>query len=301
MRQMKTKNALILFLTAFIWGTAFVAQSLGMDNMEPFAFNGIRSIIGGIALLPCIFILDKLGMGKENKGTRKDLILGGICCGVLLFAASSLQQHGIRYTTAGKAGFITAFYIVLVPVLGIFFKKKTGWKIWTAVAIALVGLYFLCITESFHVGKGDVYIFLCALLFSLHILTIDYFAPRTDGVKMSCIQFFVAGILSIPPMLLTETTTISAVRASMGPILYAGVLSCGVAYTLQIIGQKNMNPAVASLILSLESCISVLAGWAVLGEQLSARESLGCVLMFAAIILAQLPDKKEESYCENTQ
>ena len=159
MRQMKTKNALILFLTAFIWGTAFVAQSLGMDNMEPFAFNGIRSIIGGIALLPCIFILDKLGMGKENKGTRKDLILGGICCGVLLFAASSLQQHGIRYTTAGKAGFITAFYIVLVPVLGIFFKKKTGWKIWTAVAIALVGLYFLCITESFHVGKGDVYIF----------------------------------------------------------------------------------------------------------------------------------------------
>lgn len=300
---MKTKNALILFLTAFIWGTAFVAQSLGMDYMGPFAFNGIRSIIGGIALLPCIFLLNKLNPdgGSEEKGTRKDLILGGVCCGVLLFAASSLQQIGIQYTTAGKAGFITAFYIVLVPVLGIFFKKKTGWKIWTAIAIALVGLYFLCITESFSIGKGDVYIFFCALLFSMHILVIDYFAPKADGVKMSCIQFFVAGILSIPPMLLTETTTVSDITASMGPLLYAGVLSCGVAYTLQIIGQKNMNPAIASLILSLESCISVLAGWVILGEQLSARETLGCVLMFVAIILAQLPEKSAPEYCENSQ
>lgn len=300
---MKTKNALILFLTAFIWGTAFVAQSLGMDYMGPFAFNGIRSIIGGIALLPCIFLLNTLNPdgGSEEKGTRKDLILGGVCCGVLLFAASSLQQIGIQYTTAGKAGFITAFYIVLVPVLGIFFKKKTGWKVWTAIVIALVGLYFLCITESFSIGKGDVYIFFCALLFSMHILVIDYFAPKADGVKMSCIQFFVAGILSIPPMLLTETTTVSDITASMGPLLYAGVLSCGVAYTLQIIGQKNMNPAIASLILSLESCISVLAGWVILGEQLSARETLGCVLMFVAIILAQLPEKSAPEYCENSQ
>ena len=300
---MKTKNALILFLTAFIWGTAFVAQSLGMDYMGPFAFNGIRSIIGGIALLPCIFLLNNLNPdgGSEEKGTRKDLILGGVCCGVLLFAASSLQQIGIQYTTAGKAGFITAFYIVLVPVLGIFFKKKTGWKVWTAIVIALVGLYFLCITESFSIGKGDVYIFFCALLFSMHILVIDYFAPKADGVKMSCIQFFVAGILSIPPMLLTETTTVSDITASMGPLLYAGVLSCGVAYTLQIIGQKNMNPAIASLILSLESCISVLAGWVILGEQLSARETLGCVLMFVAIILAQLPEKSAPEYCENSQ
>jgi len=302
MKKEQIKGSLLLFLAAIIWGVAFVAQSVGMDYVGPFTFNCVRTLIGGLVLIPCIAFLNRGKVKKKTDFTeKKRLLLGGICCGVALTTGSTLQQFGIMYTTVGKAGFITAFYIVLVPVLGIFFKKKTGWKIWTAVAIALVGLYFLCITESFHVGKGDVYIFLCALLFSLHILTIDYFAPRTDGVKMSCIQFFVAGILSIPPMLLTETTTISAVRASMGPILYAGVLSCGVAYTLQIIGQKNMNPAVASLILSLESCISVLAGWAVLGEQLSARESLGCVLMFAAIILAQLPDKKEESYCENTQ
>ncbi|MDY5986828.1 MAG: DMT family transporter [Lachnoclostridium sp.] len=302
---MKTKNALILFLTAFIWGTAFVAQSVGMDYMGPFGFNGIRSVIGGIALLPCIFLLDKLGLSSKGTGSRKDLITGGIACGVLLFAASSLQQIGIQYTSAGKAGFITAFYIVLVPVFGIFLKKKIGWKVWVAVVMALAGLYFLCITESFSIGKGDVYIFFCALLFTLHILTIDYFAPKVDGVKMSCIQFFMAGILSVPPMLIFENNSFSGIMASWIPLLYAGVLSCGVAYTLQIIGQKNMNPAVASLILSLESCISVLAGWAILGEQLSSRELFGCVLMFGAIILAQIPDKAQEkeqkSFCENLQ
>lgn len=291
---MKTKNALILFLTAFIWGTAFVAQSVGMDHLGPFAFNGIRNFIGGIALLPCILLLDKLKLMDEGTGDKKDLVLGGICCGIFLFAASSLQQIGIQYTTAGKAGFITAFYIVLVPVLGIFLKQKTGWKVWLAVVIAIVGLYFLCITESFSIGKGDIYIFLCALVYAGHILVIDYFAPKTNGVKMSCIQFFVSGILSVPFMMIFETTTVEAVFASWGPILYAGVLSSGVAYTLQIIGQKNVNPAIASLILSLESCISVLAGWAILGEQLSSRELTGCVLMFAAIILAQLPDKKAQ-------
>lgn len=290
---MKTKNALLLFLTAFIWGTAFVAQSLGMDHMEPFAFNGIRSFIGGFTLLPCIWLLKKVNPSEKPAGTRKDLIQGGICCGVLLFFASSAQQIGIQYTTAGKAGFITAFYIVLVPVLGIFLHKKTGWKVWVGIALALVGLYFLCITESFSIGKGDVAVFVCALIFSLHILVIDYFAPKVDGVKMSCIQFFVVGIISIPAMLLTEIPTVADIRSSIGPLLYAGVMSCGVAYTLQIIGQKNMNPAIASLILSLESCISVLAGWAILGEQLSRREITGCIFMFAAIILAQIPDKKE--------
>lgn len=290
---MKTKNALLLLLTSIIWGTSFVAQSVGMDFMGPFAFNGLRCIIGGIALLPCIFIMDRVNPEAKEQvsGTRRDLVIGGISCGIVLFAASSLQQIGIQYTTAGKAGFVTAFYIVLVPVLGIFLKKKTGWKVWTAVAIALVGLYFLCITESFSIGKGDVYVFFCALLFSVHILVIDHFSPKVDGVKMSCIQFFVAGIISIVPMTAMETTTISGITASLVPLLYAGVLSCGVGYTLQIIGQKNMNPAIASLILSLESCISVLAGWAILGEQLSAREMFGCVLMFAAIILAQLPEK----------
>lgn len=290
---MKTKNALILVLTAFIWGTAFVAQSVGMDYLGPFTFNGVRSIIGGVALLPCIVLLQMFnGKSSENQGTRKGLVLGGIACGLLLFAASSLQQIGIQYTTAGKAGFITACYIVIVPVLGIFLKKKTGLKVWAAVVIALVGLYFLCMTEKFTVGKGDILIFVCALVFSLHILVIDYFSPKVDGVKMSCIQFFVCGFASLPFMFLLETPRVEAMLDGWMPLLYAGVLSCGVAYTLQIIGQKNVNPAIASLILSLESCFSVLAGWVVLGERLSVRESIGCVLMFTAIILAQLPGKE---------
>ncbi len=293
---MKTKNAFMLILTAFIWGTAFVAQSMGMDYLGPFTFNGVRSMIGGIALLPCIALLNKInGASGKRSGSKKDLIIGGIACGLLLFAASSLQQVGIQYTTAGKAGFITAFYIVIVPVLGIFLRKKTGWKVWLAVLLALTGLYFLCMTGKFSVGKGDLLIFLCALVFSLHILVIDYFSPRADGVKMSCIQFFVCGLASLPFMMTMETPRLSAMLEGILPLLYAGVLSCGVAYTLQIVGQKNVNPAVASLILSLESCFSVLAGWLVLGERLSVRESIGCVLMFTAIILAQLPDKKKRT------
>ena len=290
---MKTKNACMLILTAFIWGTAFVAQSVGMDYLGPFTFNGVRNLIGGAALLPCIAFLGRGNRGNAP-GSRKDLIVGGVCCGVLLFAASSLQQIGLVYTTAGKSGFITAFYIVIVPVLGIFLRQKVGWKIWTAVGIALVGLYFLCITEGFSVNMGDFYVFLCALLFSLHILVIDHFAPRVDGVKMSCIQFFVCGLISLIPMFALETPTISGLLAGWFPLFYAGVLSCGVGYTLQIVGQKNVNPTVASLLLSLESCFSVLAGWIILGERLSVREGMGCVLMFAAIILAQLPEKKKE-------
>ncbi len=284
----------MLFLTAFIWGTAFVAQSVGMDYLGPFGFNGIRSLIGGVALLPCIYILEKINKRAfREEGSTKTLIAGGLCCGLALFAASSMQQIGIQYTTAGKAGFVTAFYIVLVPVFGMLLGKRTGWKVWLAVVMALAGLYFLCITESFSVGRGDIYVFIGSLLFAVHILIIDYFAPRTDGVKMSCIQFFVAGILSMFPMAVLETTTVEGIVRGWGPLLYAGVLSCGVAYTLQIIGQKNMDPTVASLILSLESSISVLAGWVILGERLSVREGLGCVLMFAAIILAQLPEKTD--------
>ena len=292
---MRPKNAFMLILTAFIWGTAFVAQSVGMDYLGPFTFNGVRSLIGGVALIPCIWLLQKLNDKSEpvtEERNRKDLLIGGISCGVLLFAARSLQQVGIQYTTAGKAGFITAFYIVFVPVLGIFLGKKTGWKVWTAVILALAGLYFLCITEKFTIGKGDIFLFACAMVFSLHILVIDYFSPKVEGVKMSCVQFLVCGIISLPFMFLLETPRMGAIVDAAWPLLYAGVLSCGVAYTLQIIGQKNVNPAIASLILSLESCFSVLAGWVILGEKLSVRESIGCILMFAAIILAQLPDKK---------
>ena len=295
---MKTKNAVLLFTAAFIWGTAFVAQSVGMDYLEPFTFNGVRCLIGAIALLPCIWFFNR-GKEKENKindeNAKRDLIKGGIACGILLFAASSLQQIGLVYTAAGKAGFITAFYIVLVPVFGIFLHKKIGWKVWTAVAIALAGLYFLCITEAFTIGVGDIYVFLCALIFSVHILVVDHYAPKVDGVKLSCIQFLVAGIVSIPFMLILESPKMGNMMTSWFPLIYAGVFSCGIAYTLQILGQKNVNPAIASLILSLESCFSVLSGWVILGERLSARETIGCIMMFAAIILAQIPDKKSSA------
>ena len=252
---MKMKNAFMLLLTAFIWGTAFVAQSVGMDYLGPISFNGVRNIVGGVALIPCVALFQKLNGKSEavNVYKREDLLKGGITCGLLLFLASTLQQMGLQYTTAGKGGFITAFYIVIVPMLGIFLKKRIGWRVWLAVGIAILGLYYLCITETLSIGKGDILIFMCALVFSLHILVIDHFSPKVDGVKMSCIQFFVAGIVALPFMFIFETPTISGIIAGIYPILYAGVLSSGVAYTLQIVGQKNMNPAIASLILSLES------------------------------------------------
>lgn len=292
---MKAKNGLMLALTAFIWGTAFVAQSVGMDYLGPFTFNGVRSMIGGIALLPCIAVLRRVNGQRTEASDRRAMLAGGILCGLLLFVASSLQQIGIQYTTAGKAGFVTACYIIIVPVLGVFLKKRIGLPVWAAVALSITGLYFLCITEGFSVGKGDAIIFLCAVVFAVHILVIDYFSPKVDGVKMSCIQFFVCGIASLPFMFVLEAPTIKGMLEGYAPLLYAGVMSCGLAYTLQIVGQRNVSPAIASLILSLESCFSVLAGWIVLGEQLSAREIFGCILMFGAIILAQMPGREEEA------
>ena len=296
---------MLLLLTAAIWGVAFVAQSVGMDYVGPFTFNTVRSLLGGIVLIPCIVLLKRIDVGSKDTagaaehasgdpaGQRKVLLTGGVACGVLLCIASNLQQFGIMYTSVGKSGFITAMYIVLVPVLGIFLKKKAGIKIWCSVAIAVGGLYLLCMTDSgFSIQKGDLLLLLGAVIFSFHILTIDYFSPKVDGVKMSCIQFFTCGILSMVCMFLFEQPQIGAILQAWMPIVYAGVLSCGVAYTLQIVGQKGMNPTVASLILSMESVISVIAGWLILHQKLSGRELLGCVLMFAAIILVQLPERK---------
>ena len=209
-------------------------------------------------------------------------------------SASAFQQLGIQYTTVGHAGFITACYIILVPIINlIFFKKKCNPVIWLAVILSLAGLYLLCMTDGFTMNKGDFLVLICSILYALHILVIDYFSPRTDGVKMSGIQFLVCGLLSTVPALIFETSSLNNILQAWAPILYAGVLSSGVAYTLQIIGQKNMNPTVASLILSLESCISVIAGWILLGQKLGLREFGGCVLMFSAILLAQLPEKKQ--------
>ena len=299
MSKFTLRQSLLLLLTATIWGVAFVAQSVGMDYVGPFTFSAVRALIGAVVLIPCIVLLKKVNR-EENRtegkaADRKVLVTGGIACGVLLCVACNLQQFGIMYTSVGKAGFITAMYIVLVPVLGIFLKKKVGAKIWCGVLIAVVGLYLLCMAGSgFSIQKGDFLLMLCAVVFSLHILVIDYFSPKTDGVKLSCIQFLTCGILSGICMFLFEKPQLSNILAAWMPILYAGVLSCGVAYTLQIIGQKGLNPTVASLILSMESVISVIAGWLILGQKLSSRELLGCVLMFAAIILVQLPSKKKE-------
>lgn len=298
-QQLQLKNSLLLLLTATIWGVAFVAQSVGMDYVGPFTFNAVRSIIGALVLLPVIRVLDRQKPVQnltpaEKKAGQKTLISGGVCCGIFLCLASNFQQLGIQYTTVGKAGFITACYIVIVPILGLFMKKKCSPFIWAAVVMALIGLYLLCITDGFSIGKGDFLVLICAVLFSLHILVIDYFSPKVDGVKMSCIQFFVCGILSGIPAVILEHPQISSIFSAWMPILYAGVMSCGVAYTLQIVGQKGMNPTVASLILSLESCISVLAGWLILRQNLSGREILGCIIMFGAIILAQLPQKSTE-------
>ena len=302
MKKMTGKNILMLFLTAFIWGSAFVAQSVGMDYVGPFTFSCVRSFIGGIFLIPCIWFLDQWrakndGTEGEKKAVSKEEkkmeLLGGICCGLALCVATNLQQIGMQYTTVGKAGFITALYIVLVPIFGIFLKKKVEARIWVSVMISVVGLYLLCITDKLVLGKGDTLVLLCAVVFMIHILVIDYFSPKADGVRIACIQFFITGILSAIPMFLFETPRLSDIFAAAVPVLYAGVLSSGVAYTLQIVAQKDADPTVASLILSLESVFSVLGGWMILGQKLSIREIAGCILMFSAIILAQLPEKSK--------
>lgn len=292
MKKEQIRGSLLLLLAAIIWGSAFVAQSVGMDYVGPFTFNSVRSLIGGFVLIPCIAFLNRGKQKRKMNATeKKRLLIGGICCGIALTLGSTLQQIGIMYTSVGKAGFITAFYIIIVPILGLFLGKKCGLSVWISVLIALVGLYFLCITESFSIGKGDIYVFIGAIAFSIHILVIDHFTQFNDGVKMSCIQFFVCGIICFVPMILFEHPQVSTILQAWQPILYAGVLSCGVAYTLQIVGQKGMNPTIASLILSLESVTSVIAGFIILHQNLSQREMIGCVLMFIAIVLAQLPEK----------
>ena len=298
MKQLPAKNLCILFLTALIWGTAFVAQSVGMDHIGPFAFNAARSFVGGVALIPVILFFDRFKTTEkkvEERTNKNVLLLGGLCCGLALGVASCLQQVGIKYTTVGKAGFITAMYIVIVPILGLFLGKKVGVKLWASVVIAIVGLYLLCMSGTLTLQKGDLLVILCAFAFSIHIMIIDHFSPMADGVKMSCLQFFAAGLVSLIPMFIAEGAPAAGdLLRSWMPVLYCGVLSSGVAYTLQIIGQRGVNPTIASLVLSLESVISVLAGWAILGQTMSGREILGCVLMFAAIVLAQLPDRREQ-------
>ena len=301
MKNIKIRNSLLLVLTALIWGSSFVAQSEGGDVVGPFSFNCVRSIIGGIVLIPVIAVIDRIKPSPRRPKTpaeRKQLLIGGICCGAMLFLASTMQQLGMFMgTTAGKSGFLTACYILIVPVLGIFFKRKCTWNIWVGILITLGGLYLLCINETLTFAASDMVTLGCALLFAGHIMVIDHFSPLVDGVRMSCIQFLVCGILGFFPMLFREVLPVGVTNwaASFASVqawialLYSGVMSCGVAYTLQIVAQNGLNPTLASMIMSLESVFSVLAGWVVLNETLGFKEIMGCVLIFAAILLAQIP------------
>jgi len=312
MKYKKLISSLLLILAALIWGVAFVAQSVGMKYIGPYTFSFIRCMIGAVVLLPVIYFMRDKNSSTKNTGKKNNrtLIIGGTLCGICLCVATNLQQFGLLYSSSGKAGFITTCYIVMVPIIGIFFKKKTHLNIWIGVLIALIGMYFLCILADdgsvntireiiylniagIRINIGELYLVLCAITFSFHIITIDHFSPLTDGIKLSCIQFFVSGLLSGVAMLIYEKASMTAVIDALIPILYTGILSSGVAYTLQIIGQKNLNPTVASLLMSLESVISVLAGWIILGQSLSAYEIIGCILIFCAVVLAQLPVKKK--------
>ncbi len=301
-------NALLL-LAAFIWGLSFVAQSEGMKYIGPFAFIGIRSMLAGVSLAIFLGVRALVTSGKRRvkesvqsipedaaeakRERRKNLFLGGGCCGVILFAATMLQQIGILHTNEpGKAGFITALYLILVPLAGIFFRKKIGLKIWIAVVLGVCGMYLLCITEGFHMATGDLYLLGCAFVFTLHILVIDHFSPKVDGVVMSCIQFLLCGVFGMTGMFLTETVELSHVLSAWLPLVFSGVFSGGIAYTLQIVAQKDTEPAIASLLMSLESVFAVFGEWLILGQLLSGREFAGCGLMFAGIILTQLPEKQ---------
>ncbi len=290
----RLRTTLLPIIAAFLWGTTFVAQNIAADYMPPMAFNAARSFIATFALLGVVWVLSKIK--KEpfipKKEERKPLALGGLFCGIALTIAANLQQAGLADTDAGKAGFITALYIVLVPIAGIFFKKKAPLTVWIAVVIAAAGLYFLCIKEDFTIQFSDFLVFLCAVAFTAHILVIDHYTQIVDGVRLSCMQFFVTAILSSALSLLFEKMIWVHLQACIFPILYAGILSSSVAYTLQIIAQKDANPTVVSLLMSLESVFAVLAAIVVQKAIPTDKEWLGCALMLIAVVFAQLPAKK---------
>lgn len=296
----QTKNPLkgsaLLVLGSFIWGTTFVAQSMGTNHLDAFSFNCIRNFIGVFALIPVLLV--QIYTQKENMNSvqnifTKDLFFGGLICGTALCLASNFQQLGIEHSTVGKSAFITTLYIVLVPLLGLFFKKKLSLQIWCGVILAMIGLYLLCMKdEAFVLTTGDIYLLLCAFFFTIQITAVDHYAPNVNCIALSMMQFFVTAILSGIGMIFSGLPTTENIIGAIFPLLYAGVLSSGIAYTFQIIGQKHLAPTIASLIMSLESVFATLAGWIVLHEILSTKELIGCGLVFAAVILTQLPTFK---------
>lgn len=296
MSSTKLKGNLMLLLTAFIWGSAFVAQSVGMDYVGPFTFSAARDVVAIIVLIPIVFFLsqqsrsEKSGSFWQHLRPDKITLLGGVLCGLSLGVSDTLQQVGISMTTAGKAGFITALYIVIVPLLGHFIGQKIPRIIWFCVLLAMAGFYLLCVNGDFSISFGDFLVFCCAIGFALHILIIDYYLKKkADSIKLSWVQFMLAFLFSAVLTVLFEAPTLTTIWNARIPILYAGALSSGVAYTLQIVGQKYTDATTATLLMSLESVFAALAGWLVLGEVMSAKEITGCILVFIAVILAQVP------------
>lgn len=287
---------LMLTLCAFIWGTAFIAQSVGGEYAEPLTFNCARSFLATIFLFLCCLLFDKLSgkpfrvLGTDEPLRRDRTIKGGIICGIALTLASFMQQLGIMYTTVGKSGFITALYIVLVPFLSYaIYRTRITLVQCISVGIAAVGMYFICINESFSINKGDFYTLICAICFAAQIIAVDKVIANLDGVRLSLVQFATCTVLNGVLMFIFESPSLTNVLLGWVPIAYAGIMSSGVAYTLQIVGQKHCNPVLACMIMSLESAFALLSGWLLLGQAMSSREIFGCVLVFAAIMLAQIP------------
>jgi len=290
----RLRGNLLLLLTAAIWGFAFVAQKEGGAEMGALTFNGVRSFLGGGLLLLLLPVLDRLGLSQKpvTSQEKKSLWLGGLLCGLALFGATNLQQLGLLTTTTGKGGFITALYIVLVPVFGLCVGRRTTLFNWLGVVLAVAGLYLLCMQGESGIGSGDLLVMACAPVLAVQILLVDKFAPHTDCIRLSCIQFFTIGVLNLPLMFLFENPSLTAMSDCWVSVLYAGLLSSGVAYTLQIVAQKHTHPTTASVLMSFESVFAVLAGWLLLGDRMTSWEIAGCMVMFGAVLLAQLPQKK---------
>ncbi len=287
------QGSAVLLLATFIWGTTFIAQSVGMDHIGPFTFQAVRCALAVIGLLPIIWLFDK----KEHKSFRKGwmdkrLWKAGILCGIPLFLACNLQQIGIVYTTAGKAAFLTAMYIILVPVLGLFLKRKLSYMVPISVAVAVAGLYLLSFAGVSKINIGDILLLGSAMMFAVQILAVDHFAGDTDAMRLNCLQAAVCAVGSAIITCFAEDVRVTSLLNCWFPLCYAGFLSMGAAYTCQIIGQKHVEPTAASLIMSMESVFAVLAGWIILKETMTQQEALGCVLMFIAVILSQIPIKK---------
>ncbi len=301
----KMLGNLLLLITAVVWGFAFVAQSVAMDSVGPWTFVFSRFIIGGIVLMPVTRFSQKIYKAsnpEEGKEKKKPSVTGGMCCGILLGLASIAQQLGIMTTSVGKAGFITALYIIMVPILGIFLGKKTSGRIWISAVCSIIGLYLLSMQpgNALRIEKGDLMVILCALLFSFQIMSVDHFSVRMNPVVLANQQFFFAALVGFVGMLFFEKPTMEGLMGAAVPILYAGIGSSAVGYTLQVVGQRMTDPTVASLLMSMESVFSALAGWLLLHQVLSGRELLGCCIMFAAVILAQLPEKRKEDVSRET-